>query len=96
VSTLSALRSIRHEILAVASRHGAHNVRLFGSVAREDDATNSDVDILISMDPERSLYDLIAFQQEIENLLGRHADVLTENGINRYLKKKILAEATPL
>ncbi|MBI5750885.1 MAG: nucleotidyltransferase family protein [Hydrogenophilales bacterium] len=96
MNTLIALRNIRQEILAIAARHGAHNVRLFGSVARGDDTTDSDVDILVSMESGRSLYDLIGFQQEIENLLGRHTDVLTENGINRHLKNKILGEATPL
>jgi len=96
MTTLDAMKSRRGEILALAARHGASNVRIFGSVVRGEDTADSDVDFLVDMREDRSLYDLAGLQQDIETLLGRPADVLTEDGINRYLKARILAEARPL
>lgn len=94
--TLDSLRNRRTEILAAANRHGAHNVRVFGSVARGDDTADSDVDLLVDFEPERSLYDLVGLQLDIESLLGRRADVLTEGSLSAYLRERILAEASPL
>ena len=96
MSTLEILRRNRAEILAIAARHGASNVRIFGSVVRGDDTGESDIDLLVDMAADRSLYDLVGLQQGIEALIGRRADVLTENGLNRYLRDRILAEAAPL
>jgi predicted nucleotidyltransferase len=96
MNTLSILRSKRTEILALAAKHGASNVRLFGSVARGEDQEDSDVDFLVDMQETRSLFDLISLQQDIEKAIGRKVDVLTSNGINRYLKDRILNEAAPL
>jgi len=77
----------------LATRHGASNVRIFGSVARGEDTANSDVDFLVDMDEGCSLYDLAGLQQDLERLLGRRTDVLTVSGISQYLKSRILAEA---
>jgi len=96
VTTLEMLKRSRAEILAIAARHGATNVRIFGSVLRGDDTAASDVDVLVDMAADRSLYDLVGLQQEVEAFLGRKTDVLTERGLNRHLKDRILAEATPL
>jgi predicted nucleotidyltransferase len=96
MNTFNLLRQRKPEILAIAALHGVVNVRVFGSVARGEDSESSDIDLLVSMDKNRSLYDLIGFQQDIEKTLGRSADVLTENGINRYLRDQILGEATAL
>lgn len=96
MNTLTLLRNKKADILAAAARHGAGNVRVFGSVARGEDSEASDIDILVSMEANRSLYDLIALQQEIEQLLGRRTDVLTEKSINRYLQQQILQEALAL
>jgi predicted nucleotidyltransferase len=96
MSTLNVLQSRRVEILALAAKHGASNVRLFGSVVRGEDREDSDVDFLVDMQENRSLFDLIGLQQDIENAIGRRVDVLTPNGINRYLKDRILGEAAPL
>jgi len=63
---------------------------------RGEDSSESDVDVLVDMADDRTLYDLVAFQQEIEALVGRKADVLTEAALNRYLRDRILAEAAPL
>ena len=65
-------------------------------MARGDETGKSDIDFLVAMEPDRNLYDLVGLQQDIENLLGRKADVITENSINRYLKERILREAVPL
>jgi predicted nucleotidyltransferase len=96
MQTLDTLRNRRMEILAAATRHGAHNVRVFGSVARGNDTSDSDIDLLVEFDPERSLYDLVGLQLDIESLLGRRADVVTEGSLSTYLRDRILAEARPL
>lgn len=96
MNTLNTLQSRRAEILALAAKHGASNVRLFGSVARGEDREGSDVDFLVDMQESRSLFDLIGLQQDIEKAIGRKVDVLTPNAINRHLKDRILGEARPL
>jgi len=96
MNTLNFLQSKRTEILALAAKHGASNVRLFGSVIRDEDRDGSDVDFLVDMQENRSLFDLIGLQQDLEKAIGRKVDLLTPNGINRYLKDRILAEAVPL
>ena len=96
MSTLRFLQSKRAEILTLAAKHGASNVRLFGSILRGEDNENSDVDLLVDMQDTRSLFDLIGLQQDLEKILGKKVDVLTENGINRHLRDRILSEAAPL
>lgn len=90
------LKEKRSEILALAERYGARNVRVFGSVARREETPTSDVDVLVEFADDRSLYDLVGLQQELERLIGRRADVLTEQSISPYLRDRILAEARPL
>lgn len=96
MTTLQMLKGKREQILMIAAKHGAGNVRVFGSVVRGEDAVESDVDMLVDMAEGRSLYDLVALQQDIEALLGRKTDVLTPDSLSRYLKERILAEAMPL
>ncbi len=86
----------RESILHLAELHGASNVRVFGSVARGDATTESDVDFLVDMDEGRSLLDLVGLWQDLQDLLGRKVDVITDGGISPYLRAKILAEAVPL
>jgi uncharacterized protein len=93
---LRGLRARRQEILRSASRHGAHNVRVFGSTARGTSEADSDLDLLVEMEPGRSLLDLVAFWQELEDLLGIHVDVLSEGGVSPHLRERIHAEAVPL
>jgi uncharacterized protein len=93
---LDALRRLRGEILDLAARHGARNVRIFGSVARGDDRADSDVDFLVDVEPGRTLLDVIALEQDLQSLLGRHVSVLTEGGLSPYLQQRILAEASAL
>lgn len=96
MSIQDVLKKRREEILATAERYGAHNVRLFGSVAKNEADGSSDVDILVSFDRGSTLIDLIAFNDELENILGRKVQVITEGGINPYIRDRILAEAVPI
>ena len=96
METFNTLQVKKTEILALATKHGASNVRLFGSVVRGEEQQDSDVDLLVDMQENRSLFDLIGLQQDIEKILDRKVDILTPNGINRYLKERILAEAAAL
>ena len=91
-----SLNSRRDDILGIAARHGARNVRVFGSVARGDAHPGSDVDLLVDLEPGRTLLDHVALWQDLEELLGRRVDVVVEGGISPHLEKRILAEATPL
>jgi len=84
------------EIHRLAGEHGVRSVRLFGSAARGRARPGSDLDLLVRMEEDRSLLDLIAFQQDLEESLGRKVDVISEGGINPYLKERILNEAVPL
>ena len=86
----------REQILEIAANHGARNVRLFGSVARGDDRAESDVDFLVDMEPGRSLLDLVGLGQELEQLLGRRVDVLTEGSVHPAIRERIASEARPL
>jgi predicted nucleotidyltransferase len=86
----------RDEILRIATHYGASNVRIFGSAARGEAGPKSDVDVLIRLEPGRSLLDIVAIKQELEELLGRKVDVLTESSISPYLREQILMEAIPL
>jgi len=90
------LRTRRHEILRIATKHGARNVRLFGSAARGDAGPASDLDFLVEMEEGRSLLDLVGLWQDLEALLGCKVDVLADGGISPYLRDRIYAEATPL
>ena len=90
------LESRRNEILNLAARYGAKNIRVFGSVARGEGGPGSDLDLLVDMEKGRNLLDLVGFWQDLEELLGCHVDVITEGGISPYLRERIYAEALPL
>ena len=90
------LASKREEILRIAASHGARNVRVFGSVARGEAGENSDVDLLVELEQGRSLLDQAGLMLDLEELLGRKVDVVTEHGIYWLLRRKILKEARPL
>ncbi|MFO0767679.1 MAG: nucleotidyltransferase family protein [Nitrospiraceae bacterium] len=93
---MEILKSRRADILRLAQEHGARNVRVVGSVARGEARAESDVDFLVEMDNGRSLLDLIKLNQDLETLLDRKVDVLTDGGLSRYLEQRIRAEAVPL
>ena len=96
MTTIDVLKIKRNDILRLASQHGAHHVRVFGSVSRGEAGPASDVDLLVQMDSGRSLLDLIGLTQELESILQRKVDVLTDEGLSPYLKERIQAEAVPV
>lgn len=90
------LKARRAEILRVAARHGARNVRVFGSVARGEADDQSDIDLLVEMGPGRSLLDHAALWLDLQELLGRKVDVVSDRGIKPRIRGRVLAEAVPL
>ncbi len=94
--SIDELRTRRDEILSVAARYGASNIRVFGSVLHGDDRPDSDIDLLVEVERGRSLLDIIGLEQELEELLGRRVEVLTVGGLSPYLQQRILAEAATL
>ena len=90
------LQQKRDDILRIAARYGARNLRVFGSVARGDDRRHSDIDLLVDMDPDRSLLDIAGLGQDLEKLLDRRVDVLTGASLHPALRDRILAESRPL
>jgi uncharacterized protein len=83
----------RAEILLIAARHGAYNLRLFGSVARGEANPSSDIDILVDMEPGRSLFDLGGMAADLQELLGVEVDAVTENSLHWYIHDQVIAEA---
>jgi hypothetical protein len=93
--TLATLREeLGEEIRQVASRHGAGDLRVFGSVARGEANENSDLDLLVTWEPGRSLMDHSALVQDLQDLLGVRVHVGTEKSLHWYVRDKILGEAT--
>ncbi len=90
------LKSKRQEILAIAARHGAHNVRVFGSVARGEAKPESVVDIILEMVSGTSLMDHVTLMQDLEDLLERKVDVVSDRALHWYIRDQVIAEATPL
>lgn len=87
------LSARREDILQLAAKHGAHNVRVFGSLARGEARSDSDLDLLVDMEEGRSLLDLVGLWQDLEELLERHVDIVTERGLSPYLREEIVREA---
>jgi len=95
--TLEALRPRRDEIIEVARRNRAHNVRVFGSVARGDATPDSDIDLLVDFEPGASLYDLSGLRLDLIDLLGREVDVLSDHDNMRLsLRTAIHQDIQPL
>lgn len=90
------LKEKREEILSVAAKHGARNVRVFGSVARGKADTRSDVDFLVDMEPGRSLLDMGGLLMDLRKLLGREVDVVTERSLKPRIRTRVLQEAVAL
>ena len=94
--TSGVLGDKRGDVLRIVARHGAGKARVFGSAARGDAGPDSDVDILIDLDPGRSLLDIVAIKQDLEDLLGCRVDVVTEAAISPYVRDHVLEEAVSL
>ena len=90
------LQENREEILKIATKHGAYNLRIFGSVARGEERQDSDVDFLVDMESDRNLLDRIGLMQDLEDLLGRKVDVATVKVLRYFCRESILKDAVPL
>lgn len=86
----------RAEILAIAQRYGILDVRVFGSMARGDAGDDSDVDLLVSLPPEKTGLALGGLLMDVQNLLHRRVDVVTEKGLHPLMRDRVLQEARPL
>lgn len=96
MSLQESISTKRQDIIEVARRHGAKNIRVFGSMARGTSGPDSDVDFLVDLDRDRSLMDLGGLLMDLQSLLGRRVDVVTEKGLHWYIRDKILKEARPI
>ena len=90
------LQTKREDILRIATKYGAYNVRVFGSVARGEADSESDVDLLVDMEPGRSLFDLGGLLMDLQDLLGCNVDVVTEDGLRDRIRNRVLNEAIAL
>ena len=96
MDTAAILHEKRDPILEVANRHGARNVRVFGSASRGEDHAGSDIDLLVDLDRDRSLLDLAELVADLRDLLGRPVDVAIEGNLHQRLRPQILRDARPL
>ena len=90
------LKEKREEILRIAAQHGAYNVRVFGSVARGEASNESDIDFLIDVGVNHSRWFPGGLLADLEDLLGCKVDIVTENGLHRLIRERVLKEAVPL
>ena len=95
--TLQELRTTnRDEILLIAARRGARNVRVFGSIVHGENRADSDVDFLVDLDSGRTIFDLAKFLGDLRDLLGTEVDVVESRSIHPYIRDRVLAEAVAL
>jgi uncharacterized protein len=94
--TLQTLRERREDILALAQKHGASNVRVFGSVARGEADAASDVDFLVDFDPKKSLFDLGALLMDLQDLLEVEVDVVPEDWMRPQVRELAMQDVVPL
>ena len=84
------------DILHICRVHRARSVRLFGSYSRRTSTAESDIDVLVELEPGSSLLDLVAIKQDLEDLLGCKVDVVTESSLSPYIREDVLKEAIVL
>ena len=90
------LQTQRQEILRIAQIYGAKNLRIFGSAARGEDDDKSDLDLLLDLEPGRSLFDLGGLVIDLQELLGCSVDIVTEKGLKQRIRDRVLQEAIEL
>lgn len=90
------IKDKREQILRIAAKHGATNVRVFGSFARGEAGPDSDVDFLIDLEPGRSLLDMSGLLIDLQDLLGRKVDLGTDRSLRPRIKERVLHEARPI
>lgn len=93
---IEVLKDKKESILRLAARYGVERMRIFGSMARGQATAESDIDFLVAFKRGRTLLDLIGFKQDLEGLLGRKVDVVSEGGVSPYLRNRIFGEAVSL
>jgi len=93
---VNLVKAKRKQILALAKKHGVTRVRVFGSMARGDAGPASDVDLLVDVGPAPSAWFPGGLVAELEELLGRRVQVITERGLDELLRQQVLGEAIPL
>ena len=86
----------RDDILRIASQYGAENVRVFGSMARGDDRVDSDLDLLVVFQQGRSLIDHAGLMLDLQELLGRKVDIVSERALHWYIRDRVLNEAVAI
>jgi uncharacterized protein len=96
LSVEAIVRKHRRTILELARQHGAHKVRVFGSAATGQTTPQSDLDLLVELEPGRSLLDRIALIQDLEDALSIPVDVVTKKALHPLIRSAILAQARPL
>jgi predicted nucleotidyltransferase len=95
-NSLKLLKNKRKDILRIASKYGARNVRIFGSLARGEEREDSDIDFLVDLEPGRSLFDLGGLLMDLQNFLAQKVDVVTEKGLRPRIRDRVLKEALTL
>ena len=90
------IKEKREEILQIAARRGAYNLRIFGSVARGDAGPDSDLDLLVDMQPGKGLLDMGGLLMDLQDLLGCRVDLVTEKGLRGRIRERVLREAVLL
>lgn len=93
---LEQLRGQKADLVRIAAAHGAHNLRVFGSVARQEADELSDIDLLVDLEPGRSLLDLGGLLMDLQEILPRKVDVMTAGALRPRIRDRVLREAVPL
>lgn len=94
--TTESIRRHRQAILQIAGRYGAHDVRIFGSVARGEASESSDLDLIVRFEPGRSLFDHGGLVMDLQELLSIKVDVISEAGMRQRFRDHVFKEAIPL
>lgn len=90
------LRAHRSAVIEIAKAHGAHDLKVFGSVGAGKDSANSDIDLLATFDPDVDLFDMVRLEFALGELLGVEVDVVPEKSLRPFLRDRVLSEAVPL
>ena len=95
-TSMDSVESVREQVVPALKRHGVVRAALFGSVVRGDARDDSDVDFLVEFEKGKSLFDLVDLQFELEEILGRKADVVTYSGLHKRIRDRVLQEQVHL